>query len=195
MSIATICAKIDQHIIIDCANPLQAGTNDSIFIFNFEDWSNATISRNSANPQIIEDIVMPTGVTGFQVQGINNSNMPKNSMVKGKFINSFMHEINFKAFTLNASIKKTLENMSKGRFVVIVQNNYKGAAGDAAYEVYGGDSGLVCTAIDRDPQNNDTQGAYDITLQSSDQSKEAHLPATVFITDYATTKALVESLV
>lgn len=189
-----LCAKISENISVNCDKPIEGGVKDNIWIINYEDWEDAAITKNALNSQIIEDIVLPSGGFAYKMEGINNSPAPKQSMVKGAFINSFSHEINYKLFSLNPTVKEQLELKSKSRVVVIVENNYKGDNGEAAYEVYGAGSGLVCEAIERDPNSNDTQGAYDVTLKTSEKSREAHLPATIFITNYATTKALVESL-
>lgn len=195
MAETSICAKIAADILVNCTNPILGGTRDTAFIFNFDDIANATLTKNGVNPQIIEAIILGSGIVGYTVQGINNSMLPKNEMVKGKFLNSFRHEFNFKAFSLNPTIKAQLETLTKGKFVVIVENVYKGDSGEAAYEIYGLESGLICSVLQRDPSNPDTQGAYDITLMSSDQSRENHLPATFFKTSYAATKALIEAIV
>lgn len=189
------CSAITEDLTINCDAPLAAGTRDRGIIFNFDDWNNLTIGRNVTNPQIIENIALTSGITGFLVQGVNGSNAPKNSMKKSKFLNGFMHTVNFKVFRLGADIKKQLEGIANGRFVMVVENNYKGSNGEAAYEVYGIDSGMVCSLLDRDPANQDTQGGYDVTVETSAVTTEGHLPATFFITDYATTKAIFEALV
>lgn len=195
MSLTVICAKIDAGIDINCDKPIQAGTRDVAIVFNYDDFQDATLSRNVTNPQIIEDIDLPSGVIGYVIQGQNGSTLPKNMMVKGKFTNSYDHEVSCIAWELNPDVKDQLEKMCKGRFVVIVENNYRGDNGEAAFEIYGLDSGLIMSALERDPTNQDNQGAYSFTLKSSETSREAHLPATIFITNYSTTKTLVESLV
>ncbi len=88
-----------------------------------------------------------------------------------------------------------MEILTKGKFVVIYENVYQGDAGEATFEIMGMDSGLVCTKLDRDPMNADTQGAYDVTLASADQSRENHTPATLFLTSYAVSKAIINAIV
>lgn len=188
------CAKIDADITIDCDNPLQAGTKDRLILINFDDWQDATVTRNNSNNQIYQAIDLPSGTRAYLVEGINDSTLPKHSYVQGAFLGSFMHEVNYKVFSLGADIKELLEKKTKGRFVAIVENKFKGNNGECAFEVYGADSGLIVTLLERDPGNADTQGAYDLTLASSEKSREAHLPATIFSTNYATTKAIVDAL-
>ena len=195
MGFVVNCAKLVADLLVNCNNPILGGTRDNCWIFNFDDMQNALISRNVTNPQIIEGVTPPSGVVGFTVQGLNNSIMPKNELIKGKFLNSWKHEVNFKAFSLNPTIKAQIEIIGKGKFVVIIENVYKGDTGEAAFEIYGLDSGLVGTVVQRDPSNADTQGAYDITLASSDQSREQHPPATFYLTSYAATRSLIAAIV
>lgn len=188
------CAKISADITVNCDKPIQAGTRDKMWVMNFEDWQAATITPNGTNPQIYEGISLPSGAVAYVVEGINNSILPKNAYVKGPYLGSFDHEVNFKAFSLNPTVKDELEKATKGRLVCIVENNYKGDDGEAAFEVYGPDCGLIVESLERDPSSADTQGAYDIVLKSSEKAREAHLPATIFLTDYPTSKAIVEGL-
>ena len=189
-----ICKKITAEILVNCAEPIQGGSKDRLYLFNFDDIEDSTISRNITNNQIIEDIALPSGVLGFLFEGQNSSTLPKHTFIKGRFIGSFDHEINFKVFDLSPGSKIQLELMNGGKFVAIIENNYKGKDGNAAYEVYGLQSGLMLELMERDSANADTQGAYDVTLKSG-EFKEAHLPATFFLTNYATTKVLVDALI
>ena len=192
--LSSTCAVISEDLLLNCVNPLQSGTRDQMIIFNFDDWNQLLKTVDPTNNQIVTDITLISGLTGYLIQGINNSNMPKTNMKKGKFLNSFIHDVNFKVFTLGSAIKQQLENVARGRFVVIVENSYKGNNGECSYEIYGMNSGLIASVIDRDPSNADTQGAFDVTLTSSELSLEAHLPATLFNTDYPTTKSIFEGL-
>lgn len=188
------CALITDNFLLNCDNPLQSGTRDRAIIFNFDDFLQLDIMKNAMNKQIIEGITLPSGITGYSIQGINNSITPKVTMKKGKFLNSYTHEVSFPVFSLNPIVKQEIELLDKGRFVIFTENNYQGDNGEAAYEIYGMGSGLVASVTERDPSNADTQGGYTVTLTSSDVSQEAHLPATLFLTDYATTKAIFDSL-
>lgn len=191
---ATLCGKISASQTINCDNPLQAGSEDELTLINWEDWLDASLTLNGTNPQIIENIILASGVVAYTMDGKNNSIAPKYELVKQPYAEVYNHELNYKVFGVNASAKEQLEKKAKGRFVAIVHNKYKGASGDSAFEVYGADAGLVVTQMIRDVNSADTQGAFDIILKTSELSPEPHLPKTLFITDYATTKAVVEGL-
>lgn len=187
-----LCGEIATGIGADCANKLFGGVNDRLILMNFNDIDGFT--RNLTNTQIIEAIILASGKTGLVFQGKNNSTEPDSALVKQRFSNVYDHGINFKAFEVDADAKKELEAMADGLVVALVQNKFRGDDGDAEFELYGIDTGLEVQELTRAQLDADTQGAYDIVLRTSEQSKEAHLPATFFLTDRSTTVALVEAL-
>lgn len=190
----TLCGKITSSFEINCDNPLQAGTEDTLVLINWEDWLDAAVTVNMSNAQIVENIVLGSGVTAYSVDGKNNSIAPKYELVKQPFAEVYNHEINYKVFGVSADLKAQLEKKAKGRLVAIICNKYKGASGNSAFEIYGADAGLVVTQLLRDVNSQDTQGAFDLILKTSELSMEPHMPKTLYITDYATSKAVVEGL-
>lgn len=190
----SICGEITQNLEFDCDFPLQAGAEDRLILINRQDWEDAVIDVNITNTQIIENIVLAGAKTGFVYEGKNNSNAPKFELIKKEFSEVYNHEINFKIFSVNADAKKELEALAKGTVVAIVQNKFKGVDGESSFEVYGSGSGLVLTQNIREIQGDATQGAFDAILKSDEKSLEPHMPNTLFNTDFATTKAIVDSL-
>jgi hypothetical protein len=190
----TICGTITSNLSVNCTNPLQAGAEDTLYLINREDWLDAAITYNVTNTEIIENIVLASGIVAYTYQGKNNSVVPKYELVKQTYAEVYNHEINFKVFDVSPSAKEQLELLAKGQMVAIVQNKYKGTDGNAAFEVYGADAGLVCTQNIREVSSTDTGGAFDLILKSDETAMEPHMPKSVFITDYATTKAIVEGL-
>lgn len=191
---STICGKITSGIDFDCDKPLQAGAEDELVLINYDDWLDAVIGYNISNPQIIESIVLPSGTVAYVYQGKNNSIVPKAELIKQTYAEVYNHEINFKAFKVDAVAKEQYELLARGSMVAIVMYKFKGTGGNAAYEAFGTDAGLVVTQNIREAQNQDTQGAYDIILKSDELALEPHLPKTIFDTDFATTKAIVDGL-
>ena len=190
----TICGTITSNLSVNCSNPLQAGAEDTLYLINREDWLDAAITLNGTNDQIIENIVLASGKVAYTYQGKNNSIVPKYELVKQTYAEVYNHEINLKVFDVSPTAKEQLELLAKGQMVAIVHNKYKGTSGNAAFEVYGADAGLVCTQNIREVSPTDTGGAFYLILKSDETAMEPHMPKTVFITDYATTKAIVEGL-
>jgi len=188
------CAAITAGVAISCTIKQVAGTTDKLILFNFDEI--ASYTRNGTNPQIIEAITMVVNVppfTGFAYEGKQQSLEPKQSLVRTRYSTGYDHEIVFKIFDSQPATKQQVEKMAESRLVAIVENNFKGTGGNAAYEIYGIDTGLFMTVGERIVSDPETVGAFNVTLKS-DLHKEGHLPATFFLTDYATTKALVEAL-
>ena len=185
----TLCGIIDANILVNCVDPIAGGTNDRLILINFDDLASVTKVNG-----IITAITMVVAKTGFVMQGKNNSVAPTQALVKQRFGEVYDHIINYKTFSLGDSVKVLLEKKVKGKFIAIIENQYKGTGGDSAFEMYGLDGGLIVTELTRDPNSSDTQGAYDITLASSEFAKEPRLPATIFLTDYAITKAIVDGI-
>ena len=83
--------------------------------------------------------------------------------------------------------------MALGKVVAVVENLDK--TDEATFEVYGVDVGLEVMTLTRIAADLETGGSFSLNLMTPDDAgKEPKLPATWFITDYATTKAAVEAL-
>jgi hypothetical protein len=186
------CPGINSDIFLDCTKPISAGVKDMLYLVNFADID--SIVEDIANPNLIESFTLAAGAFLYRVEGKNNSIDPTSSLVKARYSNTFNHECIFRVFDNASSIKQQLEYMTNVKMVAIVENNFKGSNGEVPFEIYGLRSGLTINVLTRVVNDAETQGAYTITLSSSEQIKEPYLPATLFDTDYATTKAFLESL-
>lgn len=189
----TICGKLSADVVVDCSNPLQAGTEDSLILINRSDIVSTT--RNGTDNEIVENITLASGTTGYLYQGQNNSIAPKCSMVKLKHFRRWSHELQFLVYGVDSLTKQQMQKLKDSDLVAIVFNKFKGAGGDCAFELYGLDAGLKTEKIDRDVMSADTQGAYDVSLMSDkDTGLEPFPVKTIFITNYATTLAMIEGL-
>ena len=191
-SVPAFCYKISADIAVNCANPPIAGVNDRFWLINLEDI--AAITYNNSNPLIIEGIALNSGCFAWTYQGQRNSNKPKSMLKPTKFGKCYIHSAEVHVFDNSPTTKKQLELLDGGKVVAIFQNNAKGTGGNAALEIYGLESGLIVSKDERDPTSNDTQGAYDITLTSMEDSPEQHVPFTLFLTDFPTSLAIVTAL-
>lgn len=189
------CGKISSGYTFDCSNPPLAGVKDKLVLVNYDDMENATITKDNSNPELWTDVVLASGVTGYLFEGRNSSIEPQAQLIKGAYSDSYEHQVMFKVFGNSATVKETLEKLVNGRVVAFLENNHKGTTGNSAFEVYGAEAGLIVSEMKRVVTSQDTQGSYEITLKSSEKSRESHLPATLFKTDYATTKTIFDSLV
>jgi hypothetical protein len=188
------CGKLSSNILLNCSYPLVGGSKDILKLINSEDIDGVT--RNADNPQIIEAINLVTSPStqAFQIEGKNNSNDLRAALVKARYSEGYDHEVIFRIFTNGPEVKKQIEEMAKGSFVAVIENNFKGETGNAAFEIYGLDVGLELLEMETNKSDAETQGAYVLTLRTPELFKEPHLPATLFVTSYAATKAIFNAL-
>lgn len=187
-----VCGNITAGVALSCSNQLIGGANDRLILINYDEI--ASYTRNVSNAQIIEAITMVATKKGYAFEGKQQSVEPKQSLNKKRYATAYDHEITFKVFDSTPAVKEQLEKLVQGKVVAIVENNYKGATGNAAFELYGADAGLYVETLERNVGDAEVLGAFNIVLKSGEFAKEGNLPASIFITDYTTTKALVDAL-
>lgn len=183
------CFKIKDSISFNCENPNISGTRRA-WILNFNDIDSV---QYSSNKMIIENIILKTGKISYKIDGQQNSIAPKSTLINGTFSKNYDHSVGILSFDISPALKENLEGARRGLFVVIVENVFKGISGNGAFEVYGIDAGLRFILIDKDANNQDTQGGIQFTL-STDKNKEPFGARTFFQSNYETTLALIEAL-
>lgn len=186
------CGLMTASITGDC-DPLTGGVNATFYIANKDDV--ASITLDPTNKMLATDITMVATKKFFTVAGQLQSTEPNSKMVKGKYVNQFDHEVKFLVFKIDAATKKQILEMKDGNFTIIIRNNHTGTAGETKYEIYGGVAGLKAEIIDRDPNNAENLGAFQITLKTQEYAREGKPPLTFFDTDSATTEAAIAAIV
>jgi hypothetical protein len=188
------CGRIASGVLRNCDTPLVGGTSDELILINYDDIVSYT--ENGSNSQVIEGInlVSSPAAQAYLFQGFKNSTEAQIDLAPSAFLNGWKHQVLFRIFDNNPNIKQIIDGLANGTYVAIVKNNNQGVNGNGVYELYGRFVGLELTVASSVKNDVDTQGAYVLTLATSDNEKEPKLPASVFLTDLATTKALVESL-
>src|SRR3990172_1727971 len=186
------CTLLDGDLTIDCTDPIQGGVEDTMYLVNKDDID--LITRDGSNPLIVTGVTLKSGATAYKVEGQNNSHNTKWEIVRLPFGVAYKHMVDFVGFDLSPAALARFEKIGKGKFVAFVVNNYKGTSGDAAIDIIGLDSGLICATMSRDASAEDTQGAVPIQLATSEKggNKEPHVFARLYDTDYATSLAIME---
>lgn len=188
---ASICGGIAKNIDFSCTVPLQSGTRERAWLINFEDIDSVTY--NATNPKIVEAITLKAGKVAYYIDGKNNSISPKAMMVGQTYGNQFDHSVKMIGFDISPDTKDHLDKGKDGKYVVITENNFKGANGNSAFEIYGLTVGMEFSILERDPNNVETMGAFDFTLITK-VNKEPGLPHNFFDTSYSASKAAIEAL-
>lgn len=188
----TICAKISANLQINCEYPLMGGVKDTLILINYDDIEGVT--RNALNKNIIEGITLVSETHAYLFEGKNNSIEGESKLIKTRYSDNYEHQITCKVFLNDPVAKAQLEKIVLGKVVAIVYNNHINDTGDTAFEIYGLGLGLVGSELTRIAGDPETQGAWNLVLKTPEQVKESSTPTTFFLTDYATTKTLVEEL-
>lgn len=184
-----LCGLINSDLLINCANPLVGGVRDLLYIINYDDLSDYTKDLDG----VVTNISLLAGKSGYYYEGQKSSIEIKSSLQAAKYAFGFNHDIVFRVFSNDAATKTQLEALSRGKFIVIVENNFKGAGDASSFEVYGLDSGLKIISNESNKSDGDTQGAWVLNIATGD-IKEPFLPRFIFSSSYADTKTLIEGL-
>ena len=183
-------------MIYDCTNPVVGGTEAVVYLFNRSEISHYV--HDPLHPEIITDIVMADRIpanggspavkaTGFRYEGYNTSVKPKTTFIKKDYSARYDHMVDFVIFAKGSAVKAEIEKLGTNRVIAIIENIHK--SGDSAFEIFGTDLGLELTTLKSDPNDANSEGAYEVNLTSPGNFKEPHMPATFFDANYADTKA------
>lgn len=179
---------ITADILLDCDNPPVAGLEVNVLIVNKKDIDTSATTFDGANRTLMTNFQLLSGDKGFKIQGIKQSNTKNYSLVvKENLHDKWLHQFNGVIFKPDAANKLQLSNLSKdGRYVVVVEQLWKGANNESAFEVLGYNVGLKLT----ESVNNSVENDNGITLVLASESnyEETEVPYTLLETDYATTK-------
>ena len=186
------CAGIISGAVYDCENPIAPGVNQRLILGNLDDID--VITYNVTNTYIIESILMKTSKPTFAFEGVRRSLNPQYSLVPQTVSIGYTHLLDFSVFDVSAAQKENLEAMAIKPQFAIVQNINDAGNADNFFEVYGITRGLDLLANTRIPADGDTAGAFVLQLSTPEEGgKENKMPATWFITDFATTLAAVDA--
>jgi len=185
-----VCVGITIGSDYDCADPLKATVSERLLIANLKDI--ASIGYNITNATLIESITMKSGTAFYAFNGVRSSNKPEVSLVADDISVGFNHQIDFSVFEVGSVDKVNLQGMAAVKQVVIYQNPKDSSLGDSVWEVLGINAGLEMSTLNRLPASKD--GSYKVQLKTSESASETGLPNSFFVTDIATTEALIDAL-
>jgi hypothetical protein len=196
------CGKITAGITHNCLDKLVQGLEDVAILINIEDIDKAASTFSSTNKLVIEQIVLKTAspaLKGFKIEGYNFSNEHNTALVKRRFINGWDHNFLFRVFDNSPDVKKFVTDAVDSRFVVVMKNKYNNknatTAGTTVYEVLGWEHGLEISEATRNPNDDETMGAWVLQGACDENNKEPYVPYTFFNTSLAVTTTAFNALV
>lgn len=181
--------KLTEDILFDCADaPIKGLSGGRAVIINYDDVDKAGSTANGAT---ITDLI--TTSSGIKLEwykelaSVASSYAPNSEDVDG-FSHSFLSRLS----TTSADNAERSNELKNGRFIIILETEYKGVNGTDAFKVYGWDAGLELSEMAQDSNSN--SGSMLFTLATREGTVEKY-PYNVFLeTDYATSKATFEAL-
>jgi hypothetical protein len=194
----TSCASISDCILLNCDFPIVGGANDRIFLFNKSDLASVEYFEEDSviNPYLVTDLILNTACKLYKFEGQNQSVDLRAALVRQRYAAVYDHEVIFKIFDNSPAVKLQIERLGRGVVIAVVEKNFKSSTGKGSFEIYGLNSGLILTAAESNASDGDTQGAWNMTLVSSEFAKEPGLPLTFLYnnTDLPQTLDYLESL-
>jgi hypothetical protein len=191
----SIYNKISAGFSLGTGEPVTAGIEDVIYIFNQDD---ITLTFDSANPLIVTGLTAVSAAKVYKFEGTNNSFNSVSKLAKTSVGPRYTEEIDFNIAGFSVDIKGQLQAMGYGRVCAIAVNNYKSS--DSAVELFGAVNGLILTDAERTAADETMDGGYKLKLTNPDKLREPYPPRAVSIAPtsgtatYASTIAALEAL-
>jgi len=188
----SICGGITMGADYDCDNPLTPGVNQRLILIDRDNIEDVTYDITTTT--LITDLVLKTGSQGYSFQGIRQALNPQYQFVPQTVSVGYDHQVDFLVFDISQEQKDNLEIMGLGNLVAIVENKNTIGNDNSVFEVYGLKVGLELQTNVRIPADTETGGAFSLSLMTSpNEGKEPKMPQSWWVTDYATTKVLVDA--
>lgn len=179
---------IKQEIIDNCESAPIGGVEVNAWLFNRSDLSGVI---DPANKNLVTSLVVALTKQGYKLQGFKkNINAGHDIVVSETNVDKYTHYLNFQAWLLDAVAVNNLDGLSD--LVVVVEGLNKHTDGNGAFVMYGFDTGLYKTTDTK--RFNDIDGNRNIEMASQAGEEPLVSEHVVFITDYATTKAMLDAL-
>jgi hypothetical protein len=192
----SIYNKINAGFALGTDEPVTAGIEDLIYVFNQDDF---TLTFDTTNPLIVTGLTAVNSSKIYKFEGTNNSFNTTSKLAKTSVGPRYTEEIDFNVAGFSVDIKTQLQAMGYGRVCAIAVNNYNSS--DTAIELFGAVNGLILTDAERSAADETMDGGYKLKLTNPDKLREPYPPRAVSIAPtsgtatFASTIAALEALV
>jgi hypothetical protein len=180
---------ISKKITSDCTTSRAGGLEVEGYIINRGDVD-ITYEGNK-----ITDISKPSEVAtivAYKVKGTRKMLNCGSSLVQADDMpNMYAHKFSFKQFEVLAANRANVDNMND--VIVVVERKHKTSTGEGVFVVLGPKKGLFKTGDSL--RENDNNGSRSLELSSMPGQEEEFSQYTYIDTNYATTKAHLETLI
>jgi hypothetical protein len=195
------CNQITDCILKNCEN-LVPGVKDKAYFINYDCVDKDLSTFDPDNSLLLTSLILKTvspACYAYCVEGYNFSNEHSVAMVKKTYQKVWDHNFIFRIFDNTPEVKLWIQQAVDSRFIIIIENNYNKADailgnGRTVFEVLGWDQGLELNAAERNVNDEEMLGGWVLTAGTSDKIKESLPPLSYFVTDIATTRLAIDSM-
>ncbi|GGB83968.1 hypothetical protein GCM10007424_24970 [Flavobacterium suaedae] len=180
-------------ITFDCANAPIGGIEQNIVLINKDDIDTTATTYDASNRLLVTNLQLKSGKTGYKLTGVKQANGKAWELVKKENApDKFKHTFSGVIFNPSLDNKTQADSLSQGaKYVIVVEQLWKGAGNADAFEILGLKSGLEISTMTNSSKENDNMIVFE--LASVDGFEEPTMPKTLLETDYATTKTVFDA--
>ena len=186
--------NLTADIVFDCANAPVAGIEQNVVLIKKEDIDYINTATSTDSRVVIDNLQLKAGTTGYLLTGVKQSNGKAWELVKKENApDKFKHTFSGVIFNPTASNKEQANQLAMGaKYVVVIEQVWKGEANKDAFEILGLTSGLELSTMTNNSKENDNMIMFE--LASVDGYEEVTMPQTLLDGDYAATKTAFTNL-
>lgn len=181
---------IQSDVDSNCSNPIFAGHEQVGYIMNKNEIDTVTRVGN-----VVSAITMKTGKKAYRVYQPTKTPFSGSTTTlnEGAVTNKVDKNVAFVVLNDGPDVcENIIDPALNGEFVAIIPRKWNGGTnGDAKYAVIGLDKGAKVTSVDLDPDSEDTDGGWSLTLT---ETATPNSGVFFYITDLDTTAAALEAL-
>ncbi|MFP9114929.1 hypothetical protein ACLI1A_13415 [Flavobacterium sp. RHBU_3] len=185
--------NLTADILFDCINAPVGGIEQNVLIVKKDDVKVSTITVDPDNDLVVTGLELNTGALAYKLTGVKQSNSKAWELVKKENApDKFKHTFSGVIFNPSAENKMQAAALAKGaKYVIIIEQVWKGAGSKDAFEILGLSSGLEISTMTNSSKENDNMIMFE--LASADGFEEATMPKNFLDGTYAATKALFDN--
>lgn len=185
---ADCTGKITGNFVLNCDYLPIAGLTTNALLINFDDIDRTATTISGTNRLLMTNLQLKAGKTAYMFTGVKQTNGKSYALVhKDAGVDKYTHGFTGTVFNPSVENKLQVANLSLGgKYVVVVEQLWKGEDNEDAFEVLGYYTGLKLNEATNSSSENDNTIA--LVLGSEEGYEEPSLPHNLLETDYATTK-------
>ena len=180
--------NLTADILFDCANAPIGGIEQNVVLISKDDIDVVNTTTDATNRVLVTNLQLKAGKTGYLLSGVKQSNGKAWELVKKENApDKFKHTFSGVIFNPSVANKLQADALAKGaKYVVVVEQVWKGADSKDAFEILGLTSGLELMTMTNNSKENDNMIMFE--LASADGYEETTMPRTLLDGSYAATK-------